>query len=807
MDNSYRLIVIGAGIVGASVAYHLSQRGWKDILVLDKGPLFHNHGSTSHAPGGMHVINSSRMMTNFAVYSVDCYKQLEEIEKGNPPVRQVGGLEVAHTAARWEDIKRKAGYAASYGVEVELLTPKQVEDKLPIIEPSVIVGGIHCATDTNVLGSHINESLARGASGATFQEETPVTELLIEKGRVVGVQTPRGEYRAEKVLLCNNIWAPILAAQVGVHLPLMAAQHQYTVTEPIAGLSEYKNREIVLPFARAQDYSLYFRQHFDSWGIGNYRHEPLMVWPEDVGKTAMRDFTPEDYQIARRAADELFPDTSKVGLKRSFNGMFAFTLDGYPLMGPTHVPGLWVGTGVWITHAGGVGKSLAEGLDPGTPEWDMREADVARVHRHQATRRYVQARCAQNYREVYDIIHPVQPLGDPRGVKKAPFHHHLEKLGAHFFESGGWEIPQWYESNESLLEEFKNEIPPRDDWSSRFWSPIQGAEHLAVRKRCGLFSLAALAVMEVRGPGARAFLDRLAANKIAQHPRLTYSAFLNEEGGIRADLTLVERDTDRFWVFTGGGILPRDFAWFRRHLPEDGSVELIDCSSTYTAIGLWGPKAREVLQSVCEGDLTNDGFRFYTAREIEVGAIPVFAMRLSYAGELGWELHTRAENGDALWQAIWEAGQPHGIVPAGGGAFDSLRLEKGYRLWGPDMDTEKDPYQAGLDMFVKMDKGDFLGREALLSKSKSNPKKKLCCLETDTCLLGKEPIYHEGKVVGYVTSTNYGYSVQKRLAYGYLPAELAQPGQEVFIEYFDRRCAAKVVAEPVFDPNSARMRA
>jgi glycine/D-amino acid oxidase-like deaminating enzyme len=389
MDNSYRLIIVGGGIVGSSVAYHLSELGWKDILVLDKGPLFENHGSTSHAPGGMHLANGSRMMTDFAKYSVEVYKQLEEVEEGNPPIRQVGGLEIAHTPARWNDLKRKVGYAKSFGLDAFLIDPKELKEKLPLVDETVTLGAYYCPADANVLGAHVTESLSRGATGATFQAETPVTELLTrDNGRVVGVRTPRADYHAEHVLLCTNIWAPLLASQVGVKLPLMAAQHQYTVTEPLKSLGDYKDREIVFPIVRAQDYSLYYRQHWDCWGVGNYRHEPLMVWPRDVGKTAMRDFTPSHYEVAKKATADLFPDTRKVGLKRSFNGMFAFTTDGYPLMGPTPVPGLWVGTGVWITHAGGVGKALAQWMDQGTTQWDIREADVARVHAHQTTKSY-----------------------------------------------------------------------------------------------------------------------------------------------------------------------------------------------------------------------------------------------------------------------------------------------------------------------------------------------------------------------------------------------------------------------------------
>lgn len=801
----HRLIIVGGGIVGCSVAYHLAKMGWKEVLVVDKGPLFENHGSTSHAPGGMHVVNPSRMMTDLAVYSTQLYGSLKPYEEGRPCFRPVGGIEVAHTQARWTDLKRKHGIATSYGVESHLWSPAQVADCVPILDSSVIRGGFYVPGDANVIGWHVSAALARD-SGFEVREKTPVSGLLVEHGKVVGIRTPKGEERAERVLLCSNIWAPVLAATVGVELPLLAAQHQYAVTGPVAQLSEFKEREIVFPIMRHQDYSLYYRQHYDRWGIGNYRHRPLMVDPRKLGETAMMEFTPEDFEVARTATGELFPGTSKPNLERSFNGMFAFTIDGYPILGPTRVPGLWVGTGVWITHAGGVGRVLAEWLDGNCCSWDVAQADVARFHRHQTTRKYIQLRCAQNYREVYDVIHPVQPMSEPRGLRRAPYHHHLVDLGAHFFEAGGWEVPQWYESNAALLDEFQDRIPTRDEWSARHWSPIQGAEHLAVRARGGLFSLAALATLEVRGPGARPYLERMTANRLRSAPdAVTYSAFLNQNGGIRADLTLSEPEPGVFWVYTGGAILPRDMDWLRRHLPADGSVELIDRSSERVALGLWGPRARQVLSALTDHDLSNEAFPYYRAQWLQVGSIPVYAMRISYAGELGWELHTRTEFGLALWETLWPVAREQGMVAAGGGAFDSLRLEKGYRLWGADIDTEHHPFEAGLDFAVKLDQSDFIGRNALQN---AKPRVKLCCLTLERGnLLGKEPVLHQGRKVGYVTSANYGYSVGKLIAYAYLPLELAQKGRALEVIYFGEGQPAVVDDDPLYDAQGLRMRA
>lgn len=813
MRSHAQIVIIGAGIVGCSTAYHLAQMGRRDIVVLDKGQIFYNDGSTSHAPGGMHLTNSSKMMIEFAMYTRSLIASLQPAGDEAPFYRPVGGIEVAYTPQRLEDLKRRHGWATSYGLESYLITPDEVAERIPVVDPKVILGGYWVPHDTNINGWQTAQAIGRAAMalGAEFVPDVAVNDVEVERGRVRALLTDKGRITCEEAVLCTNIWSPVLGDRIGLKIPLLAAQHQYTISSPLAELAG-ETKEVRHPLMRHQDFSLYFRQHHDCYGIGNYRHVPLMVDPYALGKTAMLPFTPEHYDEAWRAATELIPGLEGTTLTKAFNGMFAFSVDGYPIIGesPT-VRDFWVATASWITHAGGVGRAVAGLITHDDPGSDIREADLGRFLPHQKTPAYVWARCSQNYREVYDTIHPAQQMEKPRNLRLAPWHRRLEELGAHFFASAGWEVPQWYEANAPLLDKYAGRIPQRSGWAAQFWSPIQGAEHLAVRENAGIFSIAGLAVIEVRGSGATAYLNHLAANQVDKPVgSVIYTALLTPRGGIKCDLTIVRRAQDEYWVITGGGLLPLDLGWLRKHLPDDGSLTLTDLSGRYTPLGLWGPNARAVLAAATTEDVSNEAFPFYTAQPITMGAVPVYAVRISYAGELGWELYAPAEFGLGLWDTLWDAGKPHGLIAAGGGAFDSLRLEKGYRLWGADIHTEYSPFEAGLGWAVKLDKGDFLGRDALLAQKAQGPSRRLCCLTLDepgALAMSKEPILKDDKKLGYVTSANYGYSVGKFIVYGYLPVEFSTPGTQLEVEYFGVRQPATVQREPLFDPKSARMRA
>ncbi|HEY7032297.1 MAG TPA: FAD-dependent oxidoreductase [Thermomicrobiales bacterium] len=810
METSASLVIVGAGVVGTSAAYFLTKKGHREIVVVDQGPLFETGGSTAHAPGLVFQTNASKTMTTLARRTVELYSSLEL--DGQPCWYGVGSLEVARTPERWLDLRRKLGWARSWGFEGCLLAPEEVARRVPILDPAAIHGAYYVPSDGLAKAVRACESMARAArrAGAAFHGHTPVIGFETDGGRVQAVITANGRIATERVLICAGIWGPKVGRMAGVAIPLTPCQHQYARTTPVAELAG-EEREIVHPILRDQDVSMYYRQHFDGYGVGSYQHEPLLVDAEEIlspaeapVQPAMMAFTPEHFAQPWRDAVHLVPPLGKTEIASAFNGMFSFTPDGFPLIGEApDVRGLWVAEAVWITHGGGAGRAVADLMTDGVSDLDLHECDLNRFEPHAHARSYIRARGAQQYREVYDVIHPLQQMDQPRPLRATPFYARQQDLGAVFYEARGWERPQWYATNERLLAEYP--IPARAEWAGRHWSPIAGAEHLATRSRVALFDMTSLPRLEVTGPGALALLQHLVTNQIDRPVgSVVYALMLDERGGIRSDVTVARHGADRFQVGANGQL---DLDWIRRHLPVDGSAQVREITGAVCCLGLWGPRAREVARAVCEDDLSNEAFPYFSARRIAIGEVPVEALRVSYVGELGWELYTPAEYGQRLWDLLWQGGQPHGIVAAGRAAFESLRLEKGYRLWGVDMTTEHTPYEAGVGFAVKPGKGDFVGRGAILA-AKAEVRRRLSCLTFDdpsVIVMGKEPILADGRVVGYVTSAGFGYSVGQSIAYGYLPLELATPGAKVAIESFGDAYPATVAAEPLFDPRRLRL--
>jgi len=816
MQSHARVVIIGAGIVGCSLAYHLTRLGWRDVVVLDQGPLFQNWGSTSHAPGLMFQTNPSKAVCQMAQWSVDLYREVQPADR--PAFFQVGSLEIAATPERWQELKRRLGLARAWGLEATLLDPAEAGRLVPILRTDDLYGAFYVPTDCVVKAAIITEALAKAAQqrGATFYPHTRVTGINVELGRVGGVQMAAGRVDAEVVVAAAGIWGPVVGRMAGVPIPLMPMQHLFARTGPLPELAG-EAAEVRHPILRHQDKDLYLRQYGDCYGFGSYRHDPLPVTVEALpadDHPAIWPFTPEHFAQSLVDAAERLPALRGAPLASTFNGLFSFTPDGFSLLGESpDVRGFWVAEAVWITHAGGIGRAMAEWIVDGAPSIDLRECDLNRFHAHALTPSHIRARSNQQYVEVYDVIHPLQPIEEPRNLRRSPFWARQQALGAVFVEGAGWERPQWFRANEPLLQDYRAQgrvWPERSGWAARHWSPVFGAEHLATRERVALFDLTPFTKLEIRGPDALAALQHLCSNQMDRPVgKVTYTAMLNERGGVRCDLTVTRLAEDRFLIITGGASGPHDLAWLRTHLPEGGAVEITDLTSTYCCVGLWGPRARGVLQRVCADNLSDGAFPYFSARQIAIGYIPTLAVRVSYVGELGWELYAPTEYGLALWDALRAAGQPDGIVAAGLGAFDSLRLEKGYRLWGQDIHAEYDPYEAGLGFAVSRKKGAFLGKEALLQRQANSPRRQLCCLifdDPEAVALGKEPVLHEERVVGYVTSANHGYSVGHSIAYSYLPEDLAEPGTAVDVEYFGDRFPATATKEPLFDPEGRRLR-
>jgi dimethylglycine oxidase len=832
-----RTVVIGAGIVGVSAAYHLADLGETDVLVLDQGPLFETGGSTSHAPGIIFQTNPSRTMCRIAQDSVALYDSLRL--DGERVWYGVGGLEVATTPERMEELRRRHGLARAWGIDgTELLSPAEAAERSPLMDPSTILGAYWVPSDGAGKGVKIVEALARIASerGVAFEGGVSVTGFDIRDGRVHAVETDRGRVECERVLCCAGIWGPSVGALAGVPIPLIAVQHQLVWTDPIPELASLQGDAWAQhPVVRHQDVSLYMRQRDDHYGVGNYRHEPIVTSQRDIrrpapgrgGATAgaadddamqpsLMPFTPEHFDLAEVETARMFPALAgrmrPVDPARSLNGMFSFTPDAGSIVGESaNVRGFWLCEAVWVTHAAGMARQVAEWMAEGEPSYDLAEADANRFYPFQTSPAYVRARGEQQYREVYDIIHPLQQPSAPRGLRLTPFFERQQQLGAEFFTGAGWERPQWYAANRDLVGGVTHEWARRGGWASRGWSPIVGAEHRATREAVGLFDITPFAKFDIDGPDALSFLERVFANRIDRPVgSMVYTAALTHRGGIRLDLTIARKGDELFRVVTGGGSGQHDVAWLRRQLRDGEHVRITERTGSLFALGLWGPRARDVLGAITDDDVSNDAFPYMTARYLSIGEVsPVWAQRISYAGELGWELYGQFAMGRRVWDLLMDAGRDHGIVAAGGGAFDSLRLEKGYRLWGQDIDTERDPLSAGLGFAVRWDK-EFQGKAALEQIRERGPERRLACITLDdprAVVMGKEPIVHDGRVVSYVTSAAYGYSVGRGVVYGYLPADLAVESTPVEVEYFGSRLAATVTNEPLWDPKGERLKA
>jgi len=815
MTAQPRVVIVGAGIVGCALADELAMRGWAErVTVLDQGPLFATGGSTSHAPGLVFQTNPSKTMTGFAAYTVAKHSGLEL--DGRWCFNAVGGLEVATTPARVEELKRKAGYAASWGVPARLLDPDECAALHPLLNPGSVLAGFHTPGDGLANAVRAAEAQARRAigQGTRFLPHHTVVGIESDNGKVTGVVTDQGTFPADIVVSCAGFWGPKIARMAGLELPLLPMAHQYVRTTPVSALADRKAdalTEALLPILRHQDRDLYFREHEDRIGIGSYAHRPMPIDLADVaapGETksmpSMLAFTEEDFEPSWRDAADLLPALATAKVDEGFNGIFSFTPDGFPLLGEApEISGFWIAEAVWVTHSAGVAAAMAEWLVDGQSDTDLHECDINRFEDVQLAPPYVHQRSSQNFVEVYDILHPLQPAEKPRPLRVSPFYPRQQELGAVFLEGSGWERPHWFGGNAELPG--VESVPTRGAWASRYWSPIAGAEALATREGVAMYDMTPLKRLEITGPGALDFLQHSTTNQLNKPVgAVTYTLLLDERGGVRSDLTVARLGENRFQVGANG---PLDLDWFTRRLPDN--VQIRDITPGTCCIGVWGPLARDLVQPLTKTDFSHRGFGYFKARQAYLGEVPVTALRVSYVGELGWELYTDADVGLRLWDTLWEAGQQHEVVAAGRSAFNSLRLEKGYRSWGADMTAEHDPYEAGLGFAVRLDKGDFVGRDALLAKDPEHPARRLTCLLLDdpqAVVMGKEPVYVDGAPVGYVTSAAYGYCVGASIAYAWLPATATEPGTRVEVEYFGERLPARVAAEPLFDAAMARIR-
>ncbi|MET3952494.1 FAD-dependent oxidoreductase [Arthrobacter sp. UYEF36] len=829
MASTPSIVIIGAGIVGTNLADELVTRGWNNITVLDQGPLNMPGGSTSHAPGLVFQTNPSKSMALFAKYTVE--KLLSLTEDGVNCFNQVGGLEVATTETRLADLKRKLGYAASYGINGKMLSREECMELYPLLNEEDVLGGLHVPSDGLANAARAVQLLIKRteAAGVKYRGNTTVTGIEQSGRRVTGIQTSDGVIPADIVVSCAGFWGAKIGEMIGMSVPLLPLAHQYVKTTPVPALKGKNDlpNGASLPILRHQDQDLYYREHGERYGIGSYAHRPMPVDLDELGTfepaaisehnmPSRLDFTLEDFLPAWEATKRMLPALRESDIEDGFNGIFSFTPDGGSLVGESkELDGFFVAEAVWVTHSAGIARAVAELLTTGRSEIDLGDCDIHRFEEVQLTPEYVSETSQQNFVEIYDVLHPLQSKLSPRNLRVSPFHARHKQLGGFFLEGGGWERPYWFEANAELLKEMPDSwLPPaRDAWSGMFSSPIAAAEAWKTRTAVAMYDMTPLKRLEVSGPGALKLLQELTTADMAKKPgAVTYTLLLDHAGGIRSDITVARLSEDTFQLGANGNIDTAYFERAARHQTESGSasdwVQVRDTTGGTCCIGLWGPLARDLISTVSSDDFSNDGLRYFRAKEVVIGGVTVTAMRLSYVGELGWELYTSADNGQRLWDALWKAGQPHGVIAAGRAAFGALRLEKGYRSWGTDMTTEHDPLEAGLGFAVKMAKESFVGKKALEGRTEENSARHLRCLTVDdgrSIVLGKEPVFYKDQAVGYVTSAAYGYTVAKPIAYAYLPAAVSV-GDSVEIEYFGRRIQATVTADPLYDPTMTRLR-
>jgi 4-methylaminobutanoate oxidase (formaldehyde-forming) len=803
-----QVVIIGGGVGGTAVAYHLAHLGWTDVLLLERSEL--TSGSTFHSAGLVGQLRASPTLTRMMVDSVATYRQLAAETGVDPGWREVGSLRLASSPERMEELRRQAGWAKAYGLAMDLIGPDEAQDRFPLMSADGVLGAAWLPTDGYLDPTGLTMSFAAGAraAGVRIATRTRATGIEVNGGRVWAVETDAGRVEAEVVVNAAGIFAAEVGQLAGVTVPVIPFAHQYLVTEAIDGVHPE------LPQLRDPDNLVYFRPEVRGLVMGGYERNPatfgLDGLPGDFnGKLLPADW-PRFEEISAGAVRRV-PAMADAGVRQMINGPEGFTPDNEFILGESEVRGFFVAAGFsahGIAGAGGVGRQLASWIVDGEPEYDLWKMDIRRFGAQYQSRDYTLARAHENYATYYDIHYPYEERQSARPLFMSPTYSRLAELGCAFGEKAGWERPNWFETNAPAGDA---SLRPRG-WAGMHWSPAIEVEHRATREAAALFDETSFSKIEIRGPGSVAFLQRLCDNDVDRAVgRITYTQMLNQRGGIECDFTVTRLEEDRFFIVTGTAFGNHDLGWIRSHAPEDGSVQVLDVTSSWACLGMWGPRARDILASVTTDDVSNEAFPYLTVRQMAVGHAPVIALRVTYVGELGWELYTPMEYGAALWDTLWEAGKEHRLLAGGYRAIDSLRLEKGYRVWSSDITPEDNPDQAGLGFAVRMNKDvEFIGREALAAARAAGLDRRLVCLVLDEPLavaLGNEPIRVEGAVVGRVTSGGYGYTVGASIAFGYLPVDQAEVGTRGEVEVFGEWIGCTVNAEPLYDPEGLRIKA
>jgi len=807
LPASSKIIIVGGGIIGCSTAYHLADMGY-EVLLLEKAQL--TSGSTWHAAGLVGQLRSNANITQLLGYSIDLYNRLEQETGLATGWKMNGGLRLACTNERWTEVQRQATTAHSFGLDMQLLSPQEAQELWPLMDIGDVIGAAFLPTDGQASPSDITQALAKGAraKGAKLVEHAPVTEILTAKGKMIGVRTPNGDITCEKLVLCCGQWTRALAKSIGVSVPLVSVEHQYMITEAFGVPSN-------LPTLRDPDRLTYYKEEVGGLIMGGY--EPNGIpWAKD----GVPD--PFDFQLLESNFDHFeqlvelalprVPALQTAGVKQLINGPESFTPDGNFILGEApEMANVFIGAGFnafGIASGGGAGMALAEWVAKGAPPYDLWPVDIRRFGRPHQDEDWVRARTLEAYGKHYTMAWPSEEHTSGRPCRRSPLYGALKDAGAVFGEKLGWERPNWFaEADEEARDIYTFERPN--------WHGPVGREHKAAREAAVLFDQTSFAKFTLKGPDAEAALSWIAANRVDRPVgSIIYTQMLNDKGGIECDLTCVRIAEDEYYIVTGTGFATHDFDWITRNIPAGMNVQLVDVTSSNSVLSLFGPKARVILSACTRDDVSSAGFAFGQARMIGIAGCPVLAMRITYVGELGWELHLPTEYAVTVFDALHAAGAPHGLRNAGYRAIETLRLEKSYRAWGADIGPDHTPDEAGLGWAVKVKTNTpFKGRDAVMAQRENGVRKIMATFtcDGDTILSGRETIYRNGQRCGWLSSAGFGHTLGKSIGMGYVRSTEVIDKKYVIagnyeLEVATRRIKAQVTLDPLFDAKMERVK-
>lgn len=804
-----RVVIIGGGVGGTSVAYHLTSMGEKDVVLLDRSDL--TSGSTFHSAGLVGQLRADPTLTKMNMHSVNLYRELEASDTP-PSWKECGSIKLASTPERMEEIRRQIGWARAFGLDLQEISPKQAQELFPLIDLDGVVGACFMPSDGQVDPSQLAHALAGGArrNGAKIFTHTRVTSIETKSGRVTGVNTDKGFIECEIVVNCGGMFASEIGRLVDVRIPIVPMSHQYLITENFlpAGTP-------TLPSLRDPDLLIYFRQEVNGLVMGGYERESrpwtasrdqLDSIPSDFnGKLLAEEW--ERFEEIAVNSQKRIPKMAEIGVKNFINGPEAFTPDNEFCLGETNVGGFYVAAGFCahgIAGAGGIGKVMAEWVIGNEPPMDLWHMDIRRFGEAYKSPAFTLDRIQENYEQYYDIHYPGEERTSARPHKKSPIFDWHQANGAVFGEKASWERVNFYQSHNN------DESTRPYGWAGKNWATAVQEEHLATRTTAGIFDESSFAKFSISGERAGEFLNLVCANNVVKGPgRTVYTQALNTKGGIESDYTVTALDDTHYMIVTGTAFGVHDIEWLRKKSREHGyeDVAIRDITETLAVFGIWGPQARDILQLATPYDLSHSNFPFMHSRELDIAGITVRATRITYVGELGWELYVPLDSALAVWTSLIEIGTPLGLRPAGYRAIESLRLEKGYRAWGVEINTESNPFEAGLEFAVSLKKEFFIGKDALLTQQ--NPSRKLVAITFDDIRqvpLGNEAIRIGGAIAGRMKSGGQGYTIGKAIGYAYLPMANTTPGTEVEVEFFGTWRTGTIALEPLFDPESSRVR-